>query len=253
MRLISSLVIAFATYSRIPMPRVDWTDENRRYALCFFPLIGVVIGLIMSLWLWLCSRLAVGPLLQGAVSAALPILISGGIHLDGFMDTSDAMASWQEPARRLEILKDSHVGAFAVMSCGVYLMLDAGFLSALAGKTALAGAAVFVLSRAMSAYLSISLKQARPGGMLDGFASTAAGRAVKLSSLIYIAAALGFMAFVLPLSAALCAAAAILTAIYYRHRAMKYFGGVTGDLAGWFLCASELAMLCAVWIGGMIR
>ena len=53
----SSLVIAFATYSRIPMPRVDWSEENRRYSLCFFPLIGLVIGAVMAGWLWLCDAL----------------------------------------------------------------------------------------------------------------------------------------------------------------------------------------------------
>lgn len=252
MRLISSFVIAFATYSRIPMPRIDWSDENRRYALCFFPLIGAVIGAAVFLWLRLCQSLEAGSLLKASVGAAIPLMITGGIHLDGFMDTSDAMASWQEPARRLEILKDSHVGAFAVMGCAVYLMLEAGFMSELEGRTALAAWAVFVLSRAMSAYLSISLKQARPGGMLDGFASTAAGKAVKFSSAVYALAALVFMGMIQPLCAVLCALSAALTALYYRHMANQYFGGVTGDLAGWFLCVSELVMLCAVWIGGLI-
>ena len=42
--LYESLVIAFSTYSSIPMPRVDWNDENMKYTICFFPLIGAVIG-----------------------------------------------------------------------------------------------------------------------------------------------------------------------------------------------------------------
>ena len=252
MRLIPSLVIAFSTYSRIPMPSVEWSDENRRYALCFFPLIGAVIGAAVFLWLWLCGQLGIGALLKSAIGVSIPILITGGIHLDGFMDTSDAMASWQEPSRRLEILKDSHVGAFAVIGCAVYLLLAAGFVSELSGKFALAAPVVFVLSRAMSAYLSVSLRQARPGGMLDGFASTAAGKAVKAVSVVYVLAAIAFIGVVLPLSAALCALSAALTAIGYRHMSGKYFGGITGDLAGWFLCVSELAMLCSIWIGGMI-
>ena len=252
MRLISSFVIAFATYSRLPMPRVDWTEENRRYALCFFPLIGAVIGLALYLWLFLCRAAGFGSLLKGAVAAALPVLITGGIHLYGFMDTRDAMASWQEPARRLEILKDSHVGAFAVMGCALYLLLEAGLLSELSGKTALAAMACFVLSRALSAWLSVALKQARPGGMLDGFASTAAGRAVKLSAVGYILICFVFMALLKPLSAALCAAVTALTILYYKKMTAKYFGGVTGDLAGWFLCVQELLSLAAALIGGMI-
>ncbi|MBR6569913.1 MAG: adenosylcobinamide-GDP ribazoletransferase, partial [Clostridia bacterium] len=113
MRLIRSLAIAFSTYSRIPMPQVEWSDENRKYTMCFFPLIGAVIGLLLGAWLWLCDVLAIGAVLRGAVGALLPLLVTGGIHMDGFMDTMDAMASWQTRARRLEILKDSHTGAFA--------------------------------------------------------------------------------------------------------------------------------------------
>ena len=45
MRVIRSLIIAFSTYSRIPMPQVEWSDENRKYTMCFFPLIGAVIGI----------------------------------------------------------------------------------------------------------------------------------------------------------------------------------------------------------------
>ena len=97
MRVIRSLCIAFSTYSRIPVPQVAWTDENRKYSMCFFPLIGAVIGLLLWGWLALCDVLGFGALLRGAVGALLPILVTGGIHMDGFMDTSDALASWQSP------------------------------------------------------------------------------------------------------------------------------------------------------------
>ena len=128
MHLIRALCIAFSTYSRIPVPQVVWTDENRRYALCFFPLIGAVVGAVLWLWLGVSERLGAGAFLRGAVAAAVPLLLTGGIHMDGFMDTQDALSSWQPPERRLEILKDSHTGAFAVMGCGVYLLLDAAIL-----------------------------------------------------------------------------------------------------------------------------
>ena len=151
MRVIRSMIIAFSTYSRIPMPQVEWSDENRKYTMCFFPLIGAVIGLLLWGWLWLCDALAIGSVLRGAVGALIPLLVTGGIHMDGFMDTSDAMASWQTKERRLEILKDSHVGAFAVMGCAGYLLLDAAVLSEASAMNALMLACSFVLSRALSA------------------------------------------------------------------------------------------------------
>ena len=75
MHVIRSLCIAFSTYSRIPVPQVAWTDENRKYSMCFFPLIGAVIGLLLWGWLALCDVLGFGALLRGAVGALLPILV----------------------------------------------------------------------------------------------------------------------------------------------------------------------------------
>ena len=109
MHVIRSLCIAFSTYSRIPVPQVAWTDENRKYSMCFFPLIGAVIGLLLWGWLALCDVLGFGALLRGAVGALLPILVTGGIHMDGFMDTSDALASWQSPEKRLETVSYTHL------------------------------------------------------------------------------------------------------------------------------------------------
>ncbi len=95
MPVIRSLLTAFSTYSCIPVPQVEWTEENRRYSMCFFPLVGAVIGLLLWGWLAVCDAFGVGPLLRGAVAALLPLFVTGGIHMDGFMDTSDALASWQ--------------------------------------------------------------------------------------------------------------------------------------------------------------
>ena len=144
MRIIRSIVIAFATYSRIPMPQVEWSEENRKYAMCFFPLVGVVIGALLWFWLFVCEQTAAGPLLRGAVGALLPLWVSGGIHMDGFMDTTDARASWQTKEKKLEILKDSHIGAFAAMSCCAYLLLAAGLLGEAELKDAPALALCFV-------------------------------------------------------------------------------------------------------------
>ena len=91
MHVLKGLVIAFASYTRIPMPQVDWSEENRRWSMCFFPLIGVVVGGLIWLWLALCDGLHIGPFLRGAIGAVLPLLVTGGIHMDGFMDVMDAL------------------------------------------------------------------------------------------------------------------------------------------------------------------
>ncbi len=189
MHVLKGLVIAFASYTRIPMPQVDWSEENRRWSMCFFPLIGVVVGGLIWLWLALCDGLHIGPFLRGAIGAVLPLLVTGGIHMDGFMDVTDAMSSWQTKEKRLEILKDSHVGAFAVIACGAYLLLMAGLLSECTAAQGLGLTAAFVLSRSMSAYAMVALPQAKKQGMLADNARNADHHRVRLASWGWFAAA----------------------------------------------------------------
>jgi len=251
-RVIRSFVIAFSTYSRIPMPQVEWSDENRTYTMCFFPLIGAVIGLLLWGWLYLCDALKIGILLKGAVGAIVPLLVTGGIHMDGFMDTSDAMASWQTRERRLEILKDSHTGAFAVIGCAGYLLLSAAVYGEMPVQDAPMLIGVFMISRALSALALACFKSARPGGMMDGFARTAHRRMVGMTAAVYAVLCAVLWAVCGTWIAAGCFAAAAACFAYYRHMAYKNFGGVTGDLAGWFVQITELVLAAVIVLGGKI-
>ena len=252
MRVIRSFVIAFSTYSRIPMPQVEWSDENRKYSMCFFPLIGAVIALIIWGWLRLCDMLSVGAALRGAVCAVIPLFVTGGIHMDGFMDTSDAVASWQPKERRLEILKDSHVGAFAVIGCAGYLLLSAAVYSEMSVQSAPMLIGVFMLSRALSALALAFFRSARPGGMMDSFARTAHRRMVSITAVVYALICAALWIIIGKWLAAACFAGAALCFAYYRRMAYKNFGGVTGDLAGWFVQITELALAAIIVLGGKI-
>ena len=252
MRVIRSLIIAFSTYSRIPMPQVEWSDENRKYTMCFFPLIGAVIGLIMWAWLALCARLNIGPLLTGTIAALIPIFVTGGIHMDGFMDTSDAIASWQPMEKRLEILKDTHTGAFAVIGCAAYLLLSAAVYGEMSAKHAPMLMGVFMLSRALSALALAFFRSARPGGMMDAFARTAHRRMVSISAAVYGIICIALWIISGGILAAMCAIAAAACFFFYRRMAYKNFGGITGDLAGWFVQITELVIVFVIALGGKI-
>ena len=252
MPVIRSLLIAFSTYSRIPVPQVEWNEENRRYSMCFFPLVGLVTGLLVWGWLSLCACLKMGPFLQGAVAALLPLLITGGIHMDGYMDTTDALASWQSQEKRLEILKDSHTGAFAVMGCAGYLLLSAALYSEADPAAGLRLAGVFVLSRALSAFALVRMRSARNRGMLDDISRVAEKRLVTLSGGVYALLCLVLWLATGVRTALLCVLAAVLCYLYYQHMSYKQFGGVTGDLAGWFLQVTELVLTAVIVIGGKL-
>ena len=117
-----SLVIAFAMYSKLPMPRVEWDEKSLSRALWWFPAVGLAAGGLLWLWLRLSQLLGLSTVLCAAGALLLPVAVSGGIHLDGFCDTCDALSSHQSRERKLEILKDSHTGAFAIICCCLYLI-----------------------------------------------------------------------------------------------------------------------------------
>ena len=93
MQVIKAIIIAFSMYSKIPMPQFQWEEKDMRYMLCFFPWVGIVIGVCIYLWNMICVRLGIGNLCRTLIGAAIPLLITGGFHVDGFMDTMDAFHS----------------------------------------------------------------------------------------------------------------------------------------------------------------
>lgn len=262
MKVWNSFLIAFSMYSRIPVPKADWKKENMRYVMCFFPLVGAVTGLLTILALWLCRKLFIGQTLTAVLLVLLPVLVSGGIHMDGLMDTMDALSSWQPKEKKLEILKDSRSGAFAVLSCGGYLLMSFGLnsevlkcLDETEGRGGwLCSFAVlafgFVVSRALSGLSVVSFPCARDSGLAAGFSEAAVKRTVKLAMAFYLVLSAAGM-LVMNTAPAICMWAAVLLCFWYYYRmSMREFGGITGDLAGFFLQLGELAMT-AGWLIGM--
>lgn len=245
--LASSCAIAFSTYSRLPMPQVSWDEANMRYTLAFFPLVGAAVGVLFWGADGLCRLLGTGDILRAAALAAVPPVVTGGIHLDGFCDTVDALASHASRERKLAILKDSSAGAFAVIWCCVWFLLYFALLTELESVPALA--ACFVLSRALSARAVERLPSARP---LSGPGS-GMGSSLKRSSRfpwwllgLYLALWAGAQwLWGAPAPALAALGTAVCFYFFYKRLALRQFGGFTGDLAGWFLQMCELLMLAA--------
>ena len=244
MSIFKAFCIALAMYSRIPVPRVEWTEADMKYALCFLPAVGVAEGILFAaMWLVL-ERAGFGVLFRAAILTALPVFVTGGIHVDGFLDTMDARNSWQSKERKLEILKDSHTGAFAIIGGVVYFVLYLGAASEISEfRQAVMAGMGFILSRILSAGALVTLRGAKKAGMAYTFMSAAhkqITRGVLVLELVLIVAA---MCFYWLAGAVVVIAAAAGTWLYYRHMAYKEFGGITGDLAGFFLQICELLML----------
>ena len=248
MSIINSFFIALSMYSRIPVPRVDWKKENMRYAMCFFPMIGVAIGAVMYLAGWLLDKVAVGTLFRGVVFTLIPIIITGGIHMDGFMDTMDALGSWGDREKKLEILKDSHAGAFAILGMGCYLMWSVAVWNELPAEVLGVCGVSFVLSRALSGFSVVTFPAARNSGLLKMFQDGAQKKVVRITMCLYVVAAVIMMAMMDARAMTGAVAGAMIAFLYYVVVSRKQFGGVTGDLAGFFLETAELAMFTGILV-----
>ena len=111
-------------FCSIPAPQI-WDEKAKDKMLLFLPIVGLEIGGIWAVLAWVCRVLNLPALVTGLILCAYPYIVTGFIHLDGYMDVTDAVKSWRSLERRREILKDSHVGSFAVI--GIILLMLAQF------------------------------------------------------------------------------------------------------------------------------
>lgn len=252
MKLLQSCIIAFSMYSRIPMPKTKWNEENMKYAMCFFPLVGALIGGLVFAAAKLLRFFDVSSMFFSVTLTLLPVVVTGGIHMDGFMDTSDALGSYGEKEKKLEILKDPHTGAFAVLGVICYLLFQAALWSE-AGEAAIVPAAAgYVLSRALSGYAVAAFEPAKNSGLASTFHNGAHKNAVKVTMAGYVVLVFGFLMFYNPWMAVaeiICSGVAFLL---HWYNCRKIFGGITGDLAGYFLQVCELLILAGVVLAANI-
>ena len=231
----NSFFIGLQFLTRISVVHQEvWTEEDFGKSVRWFPLIGAVLGLCYAGAAWLLASLLpslgirVPPHLMAALLAILPILLTGGLHCDGFMDTVDGLFSGRSRERMLEIMKDSAAGSYAVVAFAALLLLSYSILLDL--PAALLPAALFtmpVIGRCMMVLVIGCFPYARPEGIGKAF-SLHTGRGTILfaaATTALLLAPWGWTPF-----AAL--GAAFLLAMGLGRYATKHLGGVTGDVYG---------------------
>lgn len=248
MNLPGSMMIAFSMYSRIPVPQVQWTKERMKYAMCFFPLIGAVIGLLEYGVILLLRTLGF-PFLEQILPVVIPVVVTGGIHMDGLLDVIDAKSSHGETEKKLEILKDPHTGAFAIIGCGIYFLLYLAFFMEMRPVMIPAFCITFVITRALSGLSVVTFPMAKKSGLAATFSDGAHKRVVGTVMALYLIISLPAVWLLTGATAALGVfVISFVVFLYYYHMAKREFGGITGDLAGYFLQILELALVMGLAI-----
>ena len=152
---------------------------------------------------------------------------------------------------RLEILKDSNSGAFAVITCAVYFMFYYGVYSQISARALAMIPFTFCLSRTLSGLAIVTFPKAKKTGSVSAMARWANDRQFKATMCVYLLILLvGMLLVEWKLGLLVYGIAILVYALYYRN-AMKYFGGTTGDLAGCFLSLCEVFMACGAVLGAL--
>jgi adenosylcobinamide-GDP ribazoletransferase len=232
--LLSSLPLPFA-------PKELASSLGR--AAGWFPLVGLVFGLTLAGIGWvLYAFLPVG--IAAALILVIWVALTGMLHLDGFMDSCDGLLPPRKPARRLEIMKDSRVGAFGVVGGVLLLLLKYNALLALPAAQRLPALIVApTLARGAMTWAMARYPLARSGGMGKLFTEGLGHAQILLATAIMLTVLLGMMAW--PMGLALLAATWLITALLARL-AMSRIHGLTGDVYGAICEAVETVTLVIV-------
>lgn len=253
---LESFLIALSMYSAIPVKCLNWTKENLRHAMLFFPVVGTLCAVGTALLWMICQLLHCKALLFAVLAVTGMVFLTGGIHLDGFCDTADALYSRRPQEEKLRILKDPNCGPFAVFSVILVFLLQTAAYDTLytANSLSICGllAGGFWISRCLSGF-SVTRFSCAPTSSLAKTFGENAGKHVSLGLMLELsAAAVCLLVFYRWIALILLGLSGVLFWGYYRMQ-KKQFGGMTGDLAGFFLVICETVwLLVTALLGGVL-
>lgn len=239
------VLVALMLLSRLPLPESDGARSSE--AAWAYPLAGLILGALAAFAGVIALGIGLPPGIAALVSLGVMTLLTGAMHEDGLADTADGLWGGWTRERRLEIMRDSHIGAYGVIALILGFSVRWAALSILFEAGGAAGAAAIVTAAALSRgglpWLMATLPHARDDG-LSHRVGTVALRSSYLALGIGAAAALIFTGFG-GILALLFASAAVLA---IGQTAKFKIGGQTGDILGAAQQCAEMAVLIALVI-----
>lgn len=251
MKFVTAFFMAWGNFITLPCPYKRWDGGLKNMMLAFLPSVGAVIGLLWMAVFWLIWKLALPPLIASLAMVFYIFAVCGFMHLDGFMDCNDAILSRRPLEERQRILKDSNVGAFAAVTLA--FLLIAWFAAMSTAIFSMDYGALLLLPVVSRGVSGLHVLTCAPIGHSQYAKDYEAPGRWKYRAAVGTQLVLFGLAAVLLsavpertlLMAAVTAAAAFLACLYARRQ----LGGMSGDIAGYTICISELAgiLVLAVW------
>jgi len=227
-------------FCALPFPCNIWEERARCKMLLFLPVVGLEIGAIWAGFAWLCNWLNLPVLVKGLILAVYPWLVTGFIHLDGYMDVTDAVGSCRSLERRREILKDSHVGAFAVIGMVLLGLAQFACMASLP-ENAKYGILILIpgVSRCCSVLAVTGLKPMSTSQYADQKKGSLVVPAVMLAALL----GAGFLLWG---KSAMALTGCVIAYGLAVGKAYRSLDGMNGDISGYAITLGELGAVAVL-------
>lgn len=229
------------------------SKENKKYMLLILPLIGVVLGAVMYAFCMICLKFGFGQSFFALIGAVIPILITGGVNMAGFMKTTDALRNARSVEKRLEMMKDVHAGIYAVIAAAAYYMLYAGGLVMIWKDRQLLLLGIgYVISGTLGGMAVAWFPETKSKESPYTFASKSEKQVFRIFLSLILVLCFGtcimFSTIMGMLEALLC----MWIWTFYYYMSKKCFGGISAELTGFFMALCELLVVLFVGIFGRI-
>ncbi|NLY20307.1 MAG: adenosylcobinamide-GDP ribazoletransferase [Tissierellia bacterium] len=239
--MINGLIVAFQFLSRIPIPiAVDFNKENLKSAVLFFPLVGLVLGGIVGITVSILGRFSIE--IAALVGVIINIVLTGGLHIDGLSDMCDGFFSNKDREQIIEIMHDSRVGSFGVLSIVLLVLAKYVLYKSITVDTLAIIALSGMFSRMAVTSMILRKENVVSGGMGEMIKSGHSTNFVILGFIVYSVITILYNSlYILPLVVNL------LFVEYLAHLSYKKIGGVSGDIYGATVELSEVFNLLCFW------
>lgn len=249
-------VLNMQFFSTIPMKiEVPMTHQHIERAIRTFPLLGLMQGLLYAgLFYMLMNGTSLSILAVAFLLWLSTISITGGIHLDGWIDASDAFFSFRDPKKRLAIMADPRIGAFGVLSVIILLASKLFFIYEIVALTQPTTYVLIIMiplfGKSLMGMMICLVPLAKQKGMAHLF-QQAKQPSTLVAYLIYIFLSMMGMfmwkqATVFPLLTMLIVT--LLVFMFLRRKVVRLFGGITGDVVGASTEGMESCLWMIVWL-----
>lgn len=238
--MIKGLILSLQFFTHIPINiPIDFNHKNIRYSIFFLPLVGLVIGGISGLIYLFLSKYNL--MIASFMTLLSTIILTGGLHLDGLSDTFDGFLSNRDKNSTLEIMRDSRVGAFGVLS--IVLIIIFKFILIFSIKNLpLVLIFSFINSRIANGWIMATKKPARDDGLGKMFRDSEPKTLVIISIAAY-----SVVLILLNPKYIITLLVTILLAEYISHISYKKIGGLTGDVYGAIIEIGDAVSLLSFW------